>query len=210
MARRSLPSLLVPALMVFALSACTGSSTSTTPRTQPTTGTGQSAPSPSRIDPLVPYSPSPTPFQERTNGFLHETLTLPTTDGRKLWVTLDSTAIDMTYVNGTRATSVWMTVQNPGDQSWTGAPGAETTITDDLGGTFLPVRHPTATQLYPKPQRYGYSNRNLTRKLTIQPGQQVQGVVVFIPTGGNRAANLNISLDGGDTWGYWVMNMGPY
>jgi hypothetical protein len=210
MAPRSRPHLLLAALAAIALSACTGTSTSSTPQTQPTTGSGQTAPSPSRIDPLVPYSPSPTPFEERTNGFLHETLTLPTSAGQKLWVTLDSTAIDTTYVDGTRATSAWLTVQNPGDQAWTGAPAAETTITDELGGTFHPVRHPTAAQLYPKPQRYGYSNRNLTQRLTIQPGQQVQGVVVFVPTGGNRAANLNISLDGGDTWGYWVMNLGPY
>ncbi|MGZ4150030.1 MAG: hypothetical protein ACXVQJ_08325 [Actinomycetota bacterium] len=209
MVRRSRPLLVLLALAALLAPACTGSSATTSPSLQPT-GSGATSATPSRPDPLVPYSPSPTPFQERTNGFLHETLTLPTSDGQKIRVTLDSTAIDMTYVDGTRATSVWLTVQNPGDQPWTGAPGAKTTITDELGGTFLPVRHPTAAQLYPKPERYGHSNRNLTQKLTIQPGQQVQGVVVFVPTGGNRAANLNISLDAGATWGYWVMNMGPY
>lgn len=208
MVRRSHPLLVLLALAALVLPACTGSSGPASPSLQ-SNGSGGSA-SPSRPDPLVPYSPSPTPFQERTNGFLHETLTLPTSDGQKLWVTLDSTAIDMTFVKGTRATSVWLTVQNPGDQPWTGAPGATTTITDELGGTFEPVRRPTAAQLYPRPERYGYSNRNLTQELTIAPGQQVHGVVVFVPTGGNRAADLNISLDGGTTWGYWVMNLGPY
>jgi hypothetical protein len=147
---------------------------------------------------------------ERTTGFLHETLTLPTTDGGTMHATLDSTAINMTSVDGYRALSVWLTVENAGDGPWTGVPAGKTKISDDLGATFMPIAKPGPGDLYPKPERYGYSNRNLSLKTTIGPGKAIEGVVVFHPTGGNRAMDLSISFDGGTTWGTWVMNLGPF
>jgi hypothetical protein len=200
-------SLLAAALtaLTVALAACTGGSGTTS-----TDGATPSSPSPSRPDPLVPYSPAPTPFVERTTGFLHETLTLPASDGGTIHVTLDSTAMNTVFTDGYRPLSVWLTVENAGGKPWTGIPAEHAKISDDLGSTFTPIAKPAPADLYPKPQRYGVSNRNLATTTTIGPGRSVHGVIVFHPTGGNRAMDLTISFDGGTTWGTWVMNLGPF
>jgi hypothetical protein len=160
-------------------------------------------------DPLVPYSPSPTPFQEVTWGFLGETLTLPTSGGAKLHVTFDRTALKTTLVDGTRSLSVWVTIRNPGDSAWTGVPGAKARVVDLVPTTFEPVV-PAAADLHPHPEKYGAVNFDLQQEVTIEPGDSLQGVIVFRPTGGNRSMTLGISFDDGATWGEWQMNLGPF
>jgi len=207
--RRLLPSLVAAA---FVLASCTGdSSTSPAPTgSTGTDGTGEPTASPTGIDPLTPYSPSPTPFTERTSGYLPETLTLPTAAGGKLYVTPESTAMTVEFVEGHRSVSFWMTLENPGDTAWTGVPGANVKLTDEAGLTFLAIPNPTDADLHPNPERYGFSNRDLHKEVTIGPGETLKGVIVFRPTGGNRPVVFAMSLDGQQTWGEWQTNLGPF
>jgi hypothetical protein len=202
-------SVLISLAAATLLAACDrGSSSSTEPAsTVPPTG----VPAPSPADGYVPpYSPAPTPIQEVQNGFVGEALTLPTTSGGKIFVTIESTAMTTVPVNTARSLSVWMTLENPGDEPWIGVPGGYMTITDERGGEFLAVPTPLESDLHPEPQAYGYSNEDLHKRVTIQPGESLDGVVVFRPTGGNRPIQIHMSLDKGKTFGFWVTNLGVF
>lgn len=206
--------LLLPLLAVAAvvLAACTGD-TSTSPAptgSTSTDGTSEPTAPPSEIDPLVPYSPSPTPFTELTSGYLPETLTLPTDDDGKLYVTPESTAMTVVYVEGHRSVSFWMTLENPGETAWTGVPAVNAKLTDEASLMFLAIPNPTDTDLHPNPERYGFSNRDLHKEVTIGPGETLKGVIVFRPTGGNRPVVFAISLNSGETWAEWQTNLGPF
>lgn len=207
--RRLLPLL---AAAAFALAACTGdhSSSPTPPGSATTGGIDEPTAPPGGIDPLVPYSPSPTPFTERTSGYLPETLTLPTEGGGKLYVTPESTAMTVAFVEGHRSVSFWMTIENPGDTAWTGVPAVGAKLTDEAGLTFQAIPNPTPADLHPNPEDYGFSNRDLHKQVTIGPGQTLKGVIVFRPTGGNRPVVFAMSLDGGQTWAEWQTNIGPF
>ena len=198
------PRLLVPIVLLLVLVACTGDPTTTTTGT-PT----QSAATPSGVDPLVPYSPTPTPFAERTAGFIPDTLTLPTSEGGRLFVTPVTTTMTTAYVNETRAFVVYLSVESPGDVAWTGAIGADAQVTDVAGGVFEAVA-PSPGDLHPDPQRYGGSNQSLLKPVTVKPRATVSGALVFHITGGNRPVTLRISLDGGTTWGEWATNLGVF
>ena len=210
MARR--PLLVLLALVPLLLTACdpdseTASSTSQTPGA---TSTDTSTQAPEGPDPLVPYSPSPSELVPRTTGFVPETLTLPTADGATMLVSVDSTAIKREFVGSYRAMSVWATFENPGEEPWTGVPAGFATIADEAGAVFEPITDPPAADLHPKPERYDASNRDLTRQVTIDPGERLQGVIVFHPTGGNRFITISISANAGGVWGEWATTMGPF
>ena len=194
--------LVLPIVLLPVLAACTGDSA--------TTSTGVSATaSPSGVDPLVPYSPAPTPFVERTTGFIPDTLTLPTADGGKLYVTPVTTTMTTTYVHDTRALAVYLEVENPGDPTWTGSVGTDAEVTD-LTGAVFPAVSPAPGDLHPDPQRYGGSNQSLLKPVTVKAGATASGTLVFHVTGGNRPITLRISLDGGATWGEWATNLGVF
>lgn len=210
MARRTLLALL--ALVPLLLTACdpeseTASGASPTPGA---TSTDTSTQAPEGPDPLVPYSPSPSELVPRTTGFVTETLTLPTAGGATMLVSVDSTAIEREFTGSYRAMSVWATFENPGDEPWTGVPAASAKIADELGAVFEPIADPPASDLHPKPERYDASNRDLTRRVTIGPGERLQGVIVFHPTGGNRFITISISMNAGGVWGEWATTMGPF
>jgi hypothetical protein len=196
--------LLVPFLLLPVLAACTGDPTTTAS----VTSSGSTA-SASGVDPLVPYSPSPTPFVERTTGFIPDTLTLPTSDGGKLYLTPVTTTMTTVYVHETRAFVVYLTVEDPGDGAWSGRVGADAQVTD-LTGAVFPATRPAPGDLHPDPQRYGGSNQSLLKPVTIDPGESVSGALVFHVTGGNRPITLRISVDGGTTWGEWATNLGVF
>jgi hypothetical protein len=191
--------LLVSILVLPVLASCTGGSAT------PSLVDG----SPSGVDPLAPYSPSPTPFVERTAGFIPDTLTLPTTGVGKLFVTPVTTTMTTAYVNETRAFVVYLTVENPSDTPWTGTIGADAQV-KDLTGKVFPAGRPAPGDLHPDPARYGGSNRNVQQRLTVSPGATTSGALVFHVTGGNRPITLRISLDGGTTWGEWSTNLGVF
>jgi hypothetical protein len=199
--RMRIARLLLPILLLPVLAACTGDSATTSP--------GVPTPAPSGVDPLVPYSPAPTPFVERTTGFIPDTLTLPTADGGKLFVTPVTTTMTTTYVHDTRALAVYLEMENPGDAAWTGTVGTDAQVTDLTGAVFAAVP-PAPGDLHPDPQRYGGSNRSLLKPVTVQPGTTASGALVFHVTGGNRPITLRISLDGGATWGEWATNLGVF
>lgn len=200
------PRLLVPIVLLPVLAACTGDSTTTTS----VTPTGSVAtPSPTGVDPLVPYSPAPTPFVERTTGFIPDTLTLPTSDGGKLYVTPLTTTMTTVYVNEARSLVVYLDVENPGDASWTGSVGADAQVTDLTGGVIV-ATPPEPGDLHPDPQRYGGSNQSLLKPVTVKSGATVSGALVFHVTGGNRPVTLRISVDGGTSWGEWATNLGVF
>lgn len=211
MVRRPLLALLAVAAVV--LTGCDPSSETTpTPSDAASTptGTSSSAPPPGEPDPLVPYSPSPSDLVPRTTGFVPETLTLPTPDGGTMLVSVDSTAIEREFTDTYRAMSVWVTVENPGDEPWTGVPAGFAKISDEAGNVFEPIPDPVAGDLHPKPGRYGASNKDLTQEVTIEPGERLQGVIVFHPTGGNRFITISISMNAGGVWGEWATTMGPF
>src|SRR5512141_215008 len=171
-------------LVVIALVACTGGSSTTSVATTPTpTGSGGTTPTPSGVDPLVPYSPATTPFAERTTGYIPDTLTLPTADGGKLYVTPVTTTMTVAYVHNTRALAVYLTLENPGDKAWSGTVGANAEITDLNAATF-PAQKPAKGDVHPDPGQYGGINRNLLQPVRVSPGATVKGVLVFHPTGG--------------------------
>jgi len=197
-------------LVVVVLVACTGDTTSVAPSLSPTTSAAVATPAtPSGVDPLVPYSPPTTPFAERTTGYIPDTLTLPTSDGRKLYVTPVTTTMTTTFVQGTRALAVYLTVEDPGDKAWTGTIGSDAQIAD-LTGAVFPAQAPAPGDLHPDPATYGGANRSLLKPLHLAPGATVKGVLVFHPTGGNRPVTLRISLDGGATWGEWTTALGVF
>jgi hypothetical protein len=198
------PRLLVPIVFLLVLVACTGDAT-TTMSVTPT----ESAATPSGVDPLVPYSPAPTPFVERTTGFVPDTLTLPTADGGKLFVTPVTTTMTTAYVNETRAFVVYLSIENPGDARWSGTVGSDAQVTDLTGAVFEAVP-PNPGDLHPDPQRYGGSNQSLLKPVTLKPGASVSGALVFHVTGGNRPVTLRISVDAGTTWGEWATNLGVF
>ena len=201
--RMRIARLLLPIVLLPVLAACTGGSTTTSPSGETT------APSPTGVDPLVPYSPAPTPFVERTTGFIPDTLTLPTADGGKLFVTPVTTTMTTGYVHDTRALAVYLEMENPGDTAWTGTPGTDAQVTDLTGAVFQAVP-PAPGDLHPDPQRYGGSNGSLLKPVTVKPGTTASGALVFHVTGGNRPITLRISLDGGATWGEWATNLGVF
>jgi hypothetical protein len=196
---------ILPFLILLVPAACTGGTAATV---DPST-TNQPTHSPNTIDPLVPYSPAATPFIERTSGFIPDTLTLPTADGAKLFVTPVTTTMTLKFVQETRAFVVYVDIEDPGDAPWSGVIGTEAQVTDVAGGVF-PAEPASAGDLHPDAERYGGSNRNLLHTVTVEPGKTVDGALVFHITGGNRAITLRISLDGGTTWGEWATNLGTF
>jgi hypothetical protein len=191
-------------LVLITLVGCTGA----TPATEPTPSI-EPTPSASSVDPLVPYSPSPTPFTERTSGYIPDTLTLPTDDGTKLSVTAITTTMTLTFVHEARAFVVYVDVEDRGDSPWIGVPGTNAQVTDTSGGVF-PAETANDGDLHPDPARYGGSNRSLVHEITVKPGKTVSGALVFHVTGGNRPITLRLSLDGGTTWGEWATNLGTF
>lgn len=183
--------------------------TTTTGSTGQPTATGTGSPAPRGPDPNIPYSPRPSELVPRTTGFVTETLTLPTSGDGPILVTVDSTAIEREFTGTYRATSVWATFENPGDEPWTGVPAAYAKISDEAGGVFEPVPA-TPADLHPRPELYDASNRDLTRTATIGPGERLKGVIVFHPTGGNRFITIAISMDEGGVWGEWTTSLGPF
>jgi hypothetical protein len=191
------PSAVVTGLMTLVLVGCDPSEE---PATSSSAGsaarpTASSVPGP---DALPPYSPSPTPFMEKTSGYRGETLTLPTSEGYKLYVTYESTSMTTEFVGDRRSLAVWLEIKNPGDADWTGDLGADATVVDETGLSFPAVPKPTAADLHPHPER------------TIAAGDSVRGVIVFRPSGGNRDITIELSLDGGTTVASWQTAMGPF
>jgi hypothetical protein len=119
-----LPVVVLAVVSAFAPSACDrGADSPTASVTSSSLSASEPIPVGTGPDPSVPYSPSPTPFAEKTTGFAGETLTLPTNDGGKLYVTLDSTSMTIEFLDGHRSLAVWLTIENPTDNDWSGVPG---------------------------------------------------------------------------------------
>jgi hypothetical protein len=194
----------LPILSLAVLVACTGDSPATSPAI-----TSPPAAAAGGVDPLVPYSPAPTPFQERTTGFIPDTLTLPTSDGGKRYITAVTTSMTTELVDGTRALTVYLTVENPGADAWSAKVGADAEV-KDLNGKVFPAVPPAPGDLHPDPKRYGGSNRDLSKPVTVPPNASIKGALVFHVTEGNRPITLRISLDGGVTWAEWATNLGVF
>ena len=206
--RRAAPLALAAALLLVACDPSeVPSPTSTAPSTPP--GPAAETPTPTAIgpDPLVTWSPAPTPVRERSEGWLRETLLVTAPGGVRLHASPVSTSMTLEYVDDARSLAIWIEIENAGDADWRGVFGADATLTDDLGNTFLPVANPTPADLHPDPERYGYTNRNLMQEVHLPSGDRTQGVLVFRPTLGNRPAHLNVTLDGERTTS-WVVNIG--
>jgi hypothetical protein len=185
--------------------ACTGATTTTT-AAPPTSAPG---PTPTGVDPLIPYSPSPTPHAAATTGFIPDPLTATTDGGGSIRLTPVTTTMTTAYVHGTRALTVYLTATNPGDERWRGTIGADAEVTD-LTGAVFPDTKPAAGDLHPDPSRYGGSNRSFRRPISVAGGGSVKGELVFHVTGGNRPITLRISLDSRTTWVEWSTNLGVF
>lgn len=184
--------------------ACTGGTASTA-----SPPTSMPAPPPTGVDPLVPYSPSPTPGAAATSGFIPDTLTATTDAGGSIRLTPVTTTMTTTYVHGARALAVYLTATNAGDERWRGTIGRHAEVTD-LNTAVFPATRPSRGDLHPDPARYGGSNRSFQLPVSIAAGASVQGALVFHVTGGDRPITLRISLDGGTTWVEWATNLGVF
>ena len=194
----------VPWILLLATVACTGATTTSAAPPTPIL-----TPSPSGVDPLVPYSPPPTPAAASTSGFVPDVLTAPTDGGGSVRLTPVTTTMTTSYVHETRALTVYLTASNPGHDRWSGTIGADAEVTDLSGGVF-PAARPAPGDLHPSPARYGGSNRSFLRPVSIPAGGSAKGALVFHVTGGNRPITLRISLDGGTTWVEWATNLGVF
>src|SRR5512132_727818 len=159
----------IPCLLLVASVACTGTSSTEVPT--PSVAPAGSSATPG-VDPLVPYSPPPTPHTERTSGFIPDTLTLPANGGTTVALTPVTTSMTLTFVHEARAFVVYLDVENPGTSAWSGIVGADAQVTDASGGVF-PAEPARRGDLHPDPGRYGASNRNLLRSITVKPGKNV-------------------------------------
>jgi hypothetical protein len=124
-------------------------------------------------------------------------------------VTLLSTAIGPVAGPDGRPFSLWLEVENADGSAWSGYPGGFVTVTDESGAVFQPIPSPTQVDLHPHPERYGASNRNLHRPMTIDPGRTVSGVSLFHVPGGYRPVSVAASFDKGTTWVTWQTSFGP-
>lgn len=196
---------------VFALAACDtgGGGASPTPSITPTAHASGPAPSATVVgqDPLVTWSPEPKAVGERGEGWLGETLLVTAPGDVQLHVEPVSTSMTLAFEGGARSLAIWIDIENAGDADWNGVFGAQATLTDELGNTYLPVASPAPDDLHPDPDRYGFTNRNLMRPIAVPTGERTQGVLVFRPTLGNRTARLQVTLDGQRTTS-WVVNIG--
>jgi hypothetical protein len=206
--RRVVPLALAASIV---LAACEPAEEAPTPAPAVTSSTppssGTTTPTTIGPDPLVTWSPQPKAVGERGEGWLRETLLVTAPGGVLLHVTPVSSSLTLEYVDATRSLGVWIEIENAGDVDWSGVFGADATLTDEIGNTFLPVAEPTPADQHPDPARYGYANRNLMQPLDLPSGERTQGVLVFRPTLGNRPASLNVTLDGERTTS-WVVNIG--
>ncbi len=201
------PRSVLPALLVLAVlpTSCDPEATTMTTTPEPS-----GSPDSSGIDPLVPFSPSPTPFRETTSGYAGDTLTLPTADGGTIHVSLDNTALPKELgPDDRRPFSVYFTVTNAGDTTWAGTVGEGAKVTDANGGVNQAEPLPKPRDLHPDPESFGVSNTSLFEPVILEPGESVQGVLMFITGGGNRQITVSVTLDGGATQGTWATSMGP-
>jgi hypothetical protein len=206
--RRVVPLALAASIV---LAACEPGEEAPTPAPAVTSSTppssGTTTPTTIGPDPLVTWSPQPKAVGERGEGWLRETLLVTAPGGVLLHVTPVSSSLTLEYVDATRSLGVWIEIENAGDVDWSGVFGADATLSDDVGNIFVPVASPQARDLHPDPARYGASNRNLMKPLTLAAGERTQGALVFRPTLGNRAATLAVSL-GDDRTASWIVNIG--
>lgn len=205
-----MPTVLAAALALVACETDGGApSPAPSPSRQVASATDDPVPSPEAVgrDPLVTWSPAPASVGERSEGWLRETLLVTAPGDVRLHVTPRSTSMTLEYVDGVRSLAIWIEIENPGETDWAGSFGADATLTDELGNTFLPVAEPTPADLHPDPERYGYTNRSLVAPIRLEAGAAAQGALVFRPTLGNRPATLHVSLDGERTTS-WVVNIG--
>jgi len=198
------PRSFLPCALLLLVAACTGATTTST-----AASTMVPPSSASGVDPLVPYSPSPTPHATSTSGFIPDTLTAPTGDGGSIQLTPVTTSMTTTYVHEARALTVYLTATNPGKDGWRGAIGTDAEVTD-LNGASFPATRPAPGDLHPDPRQYGGSDRSYQRPVSVPAGASVRGALVFHVTGGNRPITLRISLDGGTTWVEWATNLGTF
>jgi hypothetical protein len=202
--RRGVPLALAAALLLVA---CEPDQSEPSPTTAEPAPTATPSPTVTGQDPLVTWSPSPRAVGERGEGWLRETLLVTAPGGVELHAQPVSTSMTLEYVDGTRSLAIWIDIENVGDVDWSGVFGADATLSDDVGNTFVPVASPQARDLHPDPARYGASNRNLMKPVTLAPGERTQGALVFRPTLGNRAATLAVNL-GDDRTTSWIVNVG--
>ena len=53
------------------------------------------------------------------------------------------------------------------------------------------------------------AERRQEEPVTIEPGESIQGVLLFITGGGNRPVTVSVTFDDGATLGSWATSMGP-
>lgn len=176
------------------------SSTSPSGATEPVTPTPDANRTP---EPALTAAPTPS----ETKNYYGEALALSAGGGRTLVVRYDGTSLDPVFVDAKRAFSVYLTLENRGDEPVRGNL-ARAVITDELGNRFRPQARPLPAQLNANAPDYGHANRNLTKSVTVSPDQRVQGVLVFEILGGPRVIQLKISLAPGEPPGVWETNFG--
>ena len=194
---------------VIVLVACEPDGSAPNPSTTPPPPATTAPPTPTGIgpDPLVTWSPTPRPVGERGEGWFRETLLVTAPDGVQLHARPVSTSMTLEYVDDARSLAIWIDIENVSDADWRGVFGADATLTDEFGNTFLPIASPEQRDLHPDPQRYGYTNRNLMQPVELAAGERMQGVLVFRPTLGNRPATLSVTLDD-ERMTSWIVNIG--
>ncbi len=206
---RALRLLVVSGALALAAAACDRNATQTPSATRPSEVPTSQAPAsaaPSYPPVYEPATPSDEPISD---GYVGQTLTLDV-EGTPLRVTFLSTALDSVAAipDRPRTFSVWFSVENAGDEPWTGNLGSGALITDEFAGAVAPQSSPSSFSA--AAERLGYRNRNLATELSIEPGARVDGVMVFELYGGNRDIELVLEPAGSEGPVTWLTKFGIF
>jgi hypothetical protein len=196
---------------VLVLAACDGDGSSSATETSAPATDATVAPT-AAATPYLVYSPPPPPSGPITTGYLGSTLTLDVGGGRHLELTFHSTAMSAVAAteNVPRQFSVWLTVENPSDSPWRGDLGPLAHVDDDIGGNVPVDPSPAPGDYSTAATRLGFSNRNLAKPISIQPGGSLKGVLLFQMYGGNRVVFITIDSPSGADPIAWETNFGVF
>lgn len=208
---RPIRPLVLAVVFVVAVAACeSGGSVPASTDASSTSQPQPASPDPSASPSFAPVYEPPAPSGEPiTEGYVGQTLTLDVA-GSPLRVTFQSTALDSVAAipDQPRTFSVWVAVENAGNEPWTGSLGSGTLITDEFAGAVAPLASPTSFSA--AAERLGYRNRNLAAELSVEPGATIQGVLVFELYGGNRDVELVIEPSGSAGPVVWLTKFGIF
>jgi hypothetical protein len=179
----------VAACLAVAAAGCTGGSG---PDPEPPPGNGAAHPT-GDPTPAPRYTFTPTPAPPRdAPAPLDQPVELGT-GGDDLVVTLTGTAFDPEFVTPERTFWMYLSIENRGKEPWRSRP-ATAVLRDELGGRFRADPRPTPAELVSDARSFGFRDADLSRPISVRPGETLEGVLLFHVPGAPREVVLDADL----------------